>query len=104
MTKDEAARHKAWIILHAGGTPLQVWSKRDLCWYDSPNPSFRLNCVYRVKPIEPIDDEITQSATVCKELIYYFKQGNTEVEDIKNSFTFQVLWEPCRKYYQANKG
>ena len=57
MTKDEAARHKHWILLHAGGTPLQVWSAKDLCWYDSPNPSFRLNCIYRVKPVQTPEEK-----------------------------------------------
>ncbi len=91
MTKDEAVRHKHWIILHAGGTPLQVWSAKDLCWYDSPNPSFRLNCVYRVKP-ETTPEE--QSFKDFQSVGFYLD---------KNSISFEV-WEKARKYYQANKG
>lgn len=93
MTKDEAARHKAWIILHAGGTPLQVWSAKDLCWYDSPNPSFRLNCIYRVKPETQPGDEVFEA---FKETTGYKGLGT-------NSMSFRS-WEAARKYYQANKG
>lgn len=89
MTKDEASRHKAWIIQHAMGTPLQVWSKRDLCWYDSPNPSFRLNCVYRVKP--EITPEEKSRQTFEKVIGYNYST-------IPYAFNF---WEAARKYYQA---
>jgi len=92
MTKDEAARHKHWIILQAGGTPLQVWSKRDLCWYDSPNPSFRLNCVYRVKP------QVTPEQESAK--AFY---ETTRIKAEHSPYSFRT-WEAARKYYQANKG
>ena len=92
MTKDEAARHKHWIILHAGGTPLQVWSAKDQCWYDSPNPSFRLNCVYRVKPVET---ELEKSVRAFEQTLNRSVSGWPA--------TFEV-WEAARKYYQANKG
>lgn len=91
MIKDEAARHKHWILLHAGGTPLQVWSAKDLCWYDSPNPSFRLNCVYRVKP----------ETTPEQQSFEDFRSAGFFLD--KDSISF-VAWEKARKYYQANKG
>lgn len=92
MTKDEAFKHKHWILLHAGGTPLQVWSKRDLCWYDSPNPSFRLNCIYRVKP-ETTPEEESRKA---------FQEYCKDSPDYR-VYAFR-FWEAARKYYQANKG
>ena len=94
MTKDEAARHKHWILLHAGGTPLQVWSKRDLCWYDSPNPSFRLNCIYRVKPTPTPEEESYEA----------FKAQTGFTKEMDKSLSFNVVWEAARKYYQAAKG
>ena len=91
MTKDEAARHKHWILLHSNGTPLQVWSVKDLCWYDSPNPSFRLNCIYRVKPVQTPEEKSFED----------FRSAGFFLD--KDSISF-VAWEKARKYYQANKG
>jgi len=87
MTKDEAARHKHWIILHAGGTPLQVWSAKDLCWYDSPNPSFRLKCIYRVKPVETELEKSVKAFTTI-----------TQLDPNKVPVAFNC-WEDARRYY-----
>lgn len=94
MTKDEAYKHQDYIIQHAMGTPLQVWSKRDLCWYDSPNPSFRLECIYRVKPTPTPEEESYEA--------FKAQTGFKLPQD--KSLSFNVVWEAARKYYQANKG
>lgn len=88
MDKSAARKHLQMVVNFANGIPIQVWSAKDLCWYDSPNPSFRLNCIYRVKPTLTPEEKSFED----------FRSAGFFLD--KDSISF-VAWEKARKYYQA---